>query len=98
MEKKNNVFVYSHIHDILPLQNLHAFVGLETLATNLADKQMANLQLNLVLVRPWLRLASLVTDITVTWVNLACPRIPLSVWPVLEACRTSKSEICILKI
>ena len=50
-----------------------AFVGLEPLATTLADKQMANVLPNFVLVRRWQRLESLVTDITgVNPLSLMC--------------------------
>ena len=50
-----------------------AFVGLEPLATTLADKQMATVLPNFVLVRRWQRLESLVTDITgVNPLSLLC--------------------------
>ena len=39
-------------------------IGLELLATTLADKDMANVLPNIVLVRRWQRPESLVTDIT----------------------------------
>ena len=44
--------------------SVDAIVGLELLATTLADKHMANVLPNLVLVRRWQRLESHVTDIT----------------------------------
>ena len=45
-------------------------VGLELLATTLADKHMATVVPKFVLVMRWQRLQSLVTDIT--WVNPLC--------------------------
>ena len=50
-----------------------AVVGLELLATTLADKHMATVLPNFVLVRRWQRLESLVTDITgVNPLSLLC--------------------------
>ena len=49
------------------------FVGLELLATTLADKHMATVLPNFVLVRRWQRLESIVTDITgVNPLSLLC--------------------------
>ena len=44
--------------------SVHAVVGLELLATTLADKHMTTVLPNLVLVKYWQRLKSLATDIT----------------------------------
>ena len=53
--------------------SLYDVVGLELLATTLADKHMATVLLKFVLVRRWQRLESLVTDITgVNPVSLVC--------------------------
>ena len=46
------------------LKSVDALVPLELLATTLADKHIATMLPNLVLVRRWQRLESLVTDIT----------------------------------
>ena len=44
--------------------SVNAVVGNELLATTVADKHMASVLPNVVLVRHWQRLESLVTDIT----------------------------------
>ena len=55
------------------LVTVDAVVGLELLATTLADKHMATVLPNFVLVRRWQRLESLVTDITgVNPLSLLC--------------------------
>ena len=55
------------------LVSIHVIVGLELLATTLADKHMATVLPNCVLVRRWQRLESLVTDITgVNPLSLLC--------------------------
>ena len=58
------------------LVTVDAVVGLERLATTLADKHMATVLPNFVLVRRWQRLESLVTDIT--GVNALSPSCALS--------------------
>ena len=55
------------------LVSIHVIVGLELLATTLADKHMATVLPNFVLVRRWQRLERLVTDITgVNHLSLLC--------------------------
>ena len=60
-----------------PLVSVHAIVGLELLATTLADKHMGTVLLNLVLVRLLQNLKSLVTDITFVSTLSLSPSCPL---------------------
>ena len=53
-----------NIYNVCFFVSVHAFVGLELFATTLADKHMSTVLPNLVLVKRWQRLESLVTDIT----------------------------------
>ena len=60
-----------------PLLTVDAVAGLELLATTLADKRVATVLANFVLVLRWQRLESLVTDITgVNPLSLSCALSP----------------------
>ena len=80
MEKLQKFFFVAKLATYKFLVSVDAVVGLELLATTLADKHMATVLLNFVLVRHWQRLESLVTDKTgVNTLSLVlCPPTPIS--------------------